>query len=116
VRCGCHVGGVGVQSLNPCGGFGCGIDITVMTEYQTLNGGPQASASGSSTTIPDLLKPSEVAARLGVSRSWLYDAARVGRIPSIRIGGSDGPLRFVAEDLLRWIEDARRAPEHAGPV
>jgi excisionase family DNA binding protein len=56
---------------------------------------------------PDLLKPVEVAARLGVSRTWLYEAARAGRIPSIRIGGREGPLRFVPEDLQRWIDEAR---------
>ena len=55
----------------------------------------------------DLLKPAEVATQLGVSRTWLYDAAKAGRIPSIRIGGADGPLRFVREDLQRWIDDAR---------
>lgn len=54
-----------------------------------------------------LLKPSEVASQLGVSRSWLYDAAKAGRIPSIRIGGEEGPLRFVPEDIERWIDDAR---------
>jgi excisionase family DNA binding protein len=56
-----------------------------------------------------LLKPSEVAAQLGVSRSWLYDAAKTGRIPSIRIGGEDGPLRFVPEDLALWLDQARAA-------
>jgi excisionase family DNA binding protein len=55
----------------------------------------------------DLLKPAQVAAGLGVSRTWLYEAAKAGRIPSIRIGGEDGPLRFVPEDLKRWIDDAR---------
>lgn len=54
-----------------------------------------------------LLKPAEVAAQLGVSRTWLYDAAKAGRIPSIRIGGPEGPLRFVSDDLRRWIDDAR---------
>lgn len=54
-----------------------------------------------------LLKPSAVAAELGVSRTWLYDAAKAGRIPSIRIGGDDGPLRFVPEDIDRWIDEAR---------
>ncbi|MGO9321839.1 MAG: helix-turn-helix domain-containing protein [Solirubrobacteraceae bacterium] len=49
----------------------------------------------------------EVAAQLGVSRTWLYDAAKAGRIPSIRIGGAHGPLRFVPQDLQRWIDDAR---------
>lgn len=54
-----------------------------------------------------LLRPSEVAQRLAVSRSWLYDAAREGRIPSLRLGGCDGPLRFVEADLVEWIERAR---------
>lgn len=55
----------------------------------------------------ELLKPAEVATRLRVSRTWLYDAAKTGRIPSIRIGGEDGPLRFVPDDIQRWINDAR---------
>jgi excisionase family DNA binding protein len=58
-------------------------------------------------SLIELLKPAEVAARLGVSRTWLYDAARDGRIPSIRIGGRDGPLRFVPEDLAQWLDEAR---------
>jgi excisionase family DNA binding protein len=57
----------------------------------------------------ELLKPSEVARRLGVSRTWLYDAARDGRIPSVRIGGPQGPLRFIPEDLDAWIDRARTA-------
>ena len=56
-----------------------------------------------------LLRPTEVAHRLGVSRAWVYDAAKRGRIPSIRIGGEEGPLRFVPEDLELWIDDARAA-------
>jgi excisionase family DNA binding protein len=56
-----------------------------------------------------LLKPAEVASRLAVSRTWLYDAAKAGRIPSIRIGGEHGPLRFVPEDIDRWLEEARSA-------
>ena len=63
--------------------------------------------SSQQISAPDLLKPAEVAARLGVSRTWLYEAARAGRIPSIRIGGREGPLRFVPEDLQRWIDEAR---------
>lgn len=59
--------------------------------------------------MQDLMKPTDVARQLGVSRSWLYDAAKTGRIPSIRIGGEDGPLRFVSEDIERWVDDARAA-------
>jgi excisionase family DNA binding protein len=59
--------------------------------------------------MDDLLRPAEVARRLGVSRAWLYDAAKTGRIPSVRIGGSDGPVRFIERDLDAWIEQARSA-------
>jgi excisionase family DNA binding protein len=54
-----------------------------------------------------LLRPSDVAERLSVSRAWVYDAAKLGRIPAIRVGGEDGPLRFIAEDVERWLDDAR---------
>jgi excisionase family DNA binding protein len=54
-----------------------------------------------------LLRPSELMQRLGVSRSWLYQAAKDGRIPSVRLGGPDGPVRFVADDIEAWIENAR---------
>jgi excisionase family DNA binding protein len=63
--------------------------------------------SGGSVSERALLKPAEVAVQLGVSRTWLYDAAKRGLIPSIRLGGPDGPLRFVREDLELWIERAR---------
>ena len=59
--------------------------------------------------VKDLLKPAEVATMLGVSRTWLYAAAQDGRIPSVRLGGPDGPLRFIEEDLDQWLERARRA-------
>jgi excisionase family DNA binding protein len=55
----------------------------------------------------ELLKPNDVARWLAVSRAWVYDAARTGRIPSIRIGGEDGPLRFVREDVEQWLGEAR---------
>jgi hypothetical protein len=75
-------------------------------------------ASGDS---PELLKPSEVAARLHVSRSWLYDAAKAGLIPHIRLpsvgrDGREGPLRFVPEDLDTWIAEARSNPRHAASI
>ena len=56
----------------------------------------------------DLLKPTDVARRLGVSRSWVYDAAASGRIPCLRLGGPDGPLRFLPEDIDKWLELAPR--------
>jgi excisionase family DNA binding protein len=56
----------------------------------------------------ELLKPADVARQLGVSRSWLYEAARQGRVPCLRLGGDDGPLRFSEQDLIAWLEQGRR--------
>lgn len=54
-----------------------------------------------------LLKPADVARKLGVSRTWLYEAAKDGRIPCVRLGGPDGPVRFIEADLERWLDEAR---------
>jgi excisionase family DNA binding protein len=53
-----------------------------------------------------LLKPEEVRELLNVSRSWLYDAANAGRIPSIRLGPG-GPLRFDREEIEQWLQGGR---------
>jgi excisionase family DNA binding protein len=47
-----------------------------------------------------LLKPAEVCKLFGVSRTWVYDAAADGRLPSIR---------FVRSDLEGWLEEQRAA-------
>jgi excisionase family DNA binding protein len=70
---------------------------------------PPLTPSAQSPAVSALLKPNHVARRLGVSRTWLYAAAKDGRIPSIRIGGPDGPLRFVPEDVDAWIDEPRAA-------
>ena len=54
-----------------------------------------------------LLSPAEVCQLLSVSRTWVYAAAADGRIPSIRLGGPDGPLRFVESDLEEWLTGTR---------
>jgi excisionase family DNA binding protein len=57
--------------------------------------------------IADLMRPGEVAGMLGVSRSWLYEAAKDGRIPCVRLGSPDGPIRFIRSELVAWLEQAR---------
>ncbi len=57
--------------------------------------------------LPTLLRPNDVARLFAVSRAWVYEAARTGRIPSVRLGSDDGPLRFVASDLEQWLAEAR---------
>ena len=54
-----------------------------------------------------LLRPSEVAVKLQVSRTWVYAAATDGRLPSVRLGGPKGPLRFFADDIDGWLDEAR---------
>lgn len=56
-----------------------------------------------------LMKPAEVCRLLAVSRTWVYAAAADSRIPSIRLGGPDGPLRFVRADVEAWLEEQRAA-------
>ena len=58
----------------------------------------------------EFLRPAEVCRWLQVSRTWLYAAAKDGRIPSHRLRG-DGPVRFKPSELEAWIEagSTRRA-------
>jgi len=69
-------------------------------------GCPHESTPPSSGTQV-LLKPTEVAQLLHVSRSWVYAAAADGRIPCLRLGDPDGPLRFVAADIDAWLQEER---------
>ena len=63
-----------------------------------------------------LLRPSEGAQVVGLSRSKFYELLSSGQIPSITIGKA---RRVVAEDLRAWVEaqkqatqtDAQRNPE-----
>ena len=58
-----------------------------------------------------LLRPAEVVELLGVSRSWLYEAAKCGRIPCVRLGDPEGPLRFRLDELENWIAGGRVATQ-----
>jgi excisionase family DNA binding protein len=53
-----------------------------------------------------LLRPSETAEAIGVSRSRAYELIARGEIPSIRIGGS---VRVPLDGLRQWI--ARQAEQ-----
>jgi predicted DNA-binding transcriptional regulator AlpA len=66
--------------------------------------------------VDRLLKPSDVVQCLGTSRSWVYEAAKRGDIPSIRLGSQDGPLRFVERDIETWINDARERWQPGKPT
>jgi excisionase family DNA binding protein len=61
------------------------------------------------TTEAALLKPAEVCRMLAVSRTWVYAAAADGRLPSVRLGRPDGPLRFIRADVEAWLQEQRAA-------
>ncbi len=69
--------------------------------------GADTGGREASPPLAELLKPSEVARMLGVSCAWLYEAAKSGRVPSVRLGGPGGPVRLVERDLVEWLERAR---------
>jgi excisionase family DNA binding protein len=56
-----------------------------------------------------LMKPADICRLLAVSRTWVYAAAADGRIPAIRLGGPDGPLRFIRGDVEAWLAEQRAA-------
>ena len=70
---------------------------------------------GAYRTDVKLLRPCDVVEMLGVSRSWLYDAAKSGRIPCIRLGGEDGPVRFRSDEIDEWL-DASRIRRALAPI
>lgn len=49
-----------------------------------------------------------VAETLGVSKQWVYDNARKGRIPSYKFGGA---LRFRTTEILEWARDHEDGPK-----
>jgi excisionase family DNA binding protein len=51
-----------------------------------------------------LLTPAEAAKLLAVRRSWIYDAARTGQLPCVRVGRH---VRFLRSDLGRWVASQR---------
>jgi predicted DNA-binding transcriptional regulator AlpA len=65
------------------------------------------------TTAPSsngepLVTASVVARWLGVSQSWVYMKADAGVLPHRRLGGDDGPVRFVPMEIRDWLEHQRR--------
>jgi excisionase family DNA binding protein len=52
-----------------------------------------------------LLRPKEVAERLGVSQSMVYKLLRVGALGAVYVGRLP---RIAAEDLALYVEQGRR--------
>jgi excisionase family DNA binding protein len=60
---------------------------------------------------PLLLSADEVAQQLGMGRSWVYQQIKIGRLPSVRIGGT---VKVRREDLHEYVrEHRRRSPDNS---
>jgi excisionase family DNA binding protein len=57
------------------------------------------------TLSEPLLRPEEVASLLGVKKSSVYEYARAGRLPCIKVGRH---LRFLRADIEQWVLRQRR--------
>ncbi len=55
--------------------------------------------------IPELLRASQVSQILQIGRNQVYELARSGQLPSIRLGRT---LRFPREGLHTWIKEQQR--------
>ena len=55
-----------------------------------------------------LLTADQVAALLGVPKSWVYEQSRRGRIPTVTLGRY---RRYRAEAIDRWLEELERNGE-----
>jgi hypothetical protein len=52
---------------------------------------------------------------LGGLRTWLYNAAKSGRVPCVRLDGPGGPVRIVEGDLVEWLEAHRALRPPSAP-
>ena len=51
------------------------------------------------------LSPQEVANRIGLSRSWVYEAIRNGKLPAMKLGhqSSKQPVLVAESDLYHFL-------------
>jgi excisionase family DNA binding protein len=59
-----------------------------------------------------LLTVEDAAAFLAVKVSWLYEAVRLGRVPSYRVGKF---RRFRRSELEMWLLERKDGPNGGGP-
>jgi excisionase family DNA binding protein len=72
---------------------------------QTVTAQLRLDVSHPSVSLAEPLLTAAVAAELlSVRTSWVYDAARSGDLPCVRLGKH---LRFLRSDLERWVAEQR---------
>jgi len=58
--------------------------------------------------LPRLLKAQEVSEQTSIPLSRIYELAREGSLPCVRMGRA---MRFSAPAVLEWIENGGTGPE-----
>jgi excisionase family DNA binding protein len=66
---------------------------------------PPPEGNGDGALSEPLLRPEDVANLLGVRKSSVYEYARAGQLPCVKVGRH---LRFLRSDLERWVLRQRR--------
>jgi hypothetical protein len=87
-------------------------------QFPKRNGRPTLQTSEGIESDPRLLKPHQVADRLGVSERWVRDHAtrRSPRIPAVKLGVL---LRFRPADIEKFLHEncvSTTSKEHSGGV
>ena len=60
------------------------------------------------TKVPKLMTTDNVAECLGLTRRGVWQLVQDRKIPFIRLsGGQRGPVRFVPQDVLDWLQKSR---------
>ena len=60
-----------------------------------------------------LLTVKDVAQRLNVSQSCIYQLVETGKLPHHRIGIGRGAIRFSEEDIAKYLEVTRKEPQES---
>ncbi len=55
-----------------------------------------------------LLRPKEAATLIGLTTNTIRAYVRQGKIPCVRLGGPNGPIRFDLRELHAWINQNRQ--------
>jgi excisionase family DNA binding protein len=63
------------------------------------------------TRSPELLRISEAAEKLNVSRASVYRWIEEGRLPAIQLGGRGAPLRIPGDELNEWLDERRTSSD-----
>ncbi len=70
---------------------------------ETLSGLFCFMVSREEESVANLWGAREVAEFLGVSRSLVYQMAKDGKLPHVKL--ADRAVRFVPDELLRWVRE-----------